>query len=165
LPTMRLIDHVWTSLNGVPVLGNGDLYLSRDINPQWRMNRTGSMYTWNYVEYEYILAWMRYCVRRGIVGSINFFQQTPEIVLSMAQDPLILNLISTDPIGKHSSRTTKYQIYKKYWSNIDVRPKYHGGEMFANVCDYIRKNRLNKINYRYNDRWKVSFDEFLNILQ
>lgn len=164
LPTMKLIDLVWNSMNGVPVLGNGDLYLSKDINPHWRLNRTGSMYVWNYVEYEYILAWMRYCVKKQIVGSINFFQQTPEIVVAMAENSLIQELVKENTLGKHSSRSVKYQVYKQYWPDIDLRPKHHGGELFANLCDYIRKDRLNKINYQYNSRWKMPLDQFLDML-
>jgi hypothetical protein len=33
LPTMKLMNNVFFKMNGTPVLGNGDLYVSKEINP------------------------------------------------------------------------------------------------------------------------------------
>jgi hypothetical protein len=163
LPTLKLLIYVYEQ-GGFPVLGNGDLYASKEINPQWRMSGKGEKYIWNYIEYEYILAWLRYCVRNNIEGSINFFQQTPEIVLAMALDPMIQDLVKNNPVGKQSTRSTKYLVYKKYWNDVELRPKFHGGENIDNVCDYIQKTRLNKFYRSYNDKYKLGFDNFVNRL-
>jgi hypothetical protein len=67
LPHMKLMNTVWNDWGGMPVLGNGDLYVVRDINPVWRMqDRTASQYIWKYVEYEYILAWFRHAVSQNL---------------------------------------------------------------------------------------------------
>jgi hypothetical protein len=163
LPTMKLMSYVYDN-GGIPILANGDLYASKDISPKWRMTGRGEKYQWNYIEYEYILAWMRYCVCHDIVGSINFFQQTPEIVLSMAVEPLIQDLIKNNPIGKQSTRSTKYLVYQKYWADIESRPKFHGGEKISNICDYLRKTRLNRLYGCYNKKYKIPFNEFVKQL-
>lgn len=163
LPTMKLIKEI--SKNGkVPVLGNGDLYLSKEINPEWRMGRSQQKYQWMYIEYEYILAWMRYCVKHGITGGINFYQQTPEIVLSMALDPLIQDLVENNTIGKQSSRSTKYLVYKRYWPDIEIRPKFHGGEKIYSLCDYLKKKSLNRKYRFYTSKWMMLFDDFIKML-
>jgi hypothetical protein len=164
LPTMKLMSEVYFKLNGVPVLGNGDFYVSKDINPYDRMNLNIRSYQWNYIEYEYILAWMRYAAKTSIQGSINFFQQTPEIVLSMGNHPLMKELFEKNIVGKQSSRSTKYLVYKEYWNDIELRPKFHGGEKIKNICDFLRKTKL--IQYRdYDTKWKLPVNDFLNMLK
>lgn len=164
LPTMKLMSDVYFKLNGIPVLGNGDFYVSKDINPYDRMNLNLKSYQWNYIEYEYILAWMRYAAETGIQGSINFFQQTPEIVLAMGDHPLMKRLFEKNIIGKQSSRSTKYLIYKQFWNDLELRPKFHGGENIKNVCDFLRKTKL--VQHRnYNEKWKMPVNDFLNSLR
>jgi len=164
LPTMKLMHDVFFEMSGIPVLGNGDLYASKEINEDWRFGQSEEKYTWMYIEYEYILSWLRYAVNKNIKGGINFFQYTPEIVLSMALDPLMQNLVNNNPVGKQSTRSTKYLIYKKYWPDIDIREKYHGGEKIPLLTEYLNKDKLLKKYYSYTSRWKKPFDDFVNLL-
>lgn len=162
LPTMKLMHDVYFNLGGIPVLGNGDLYVSKEINNDWRVGVSDQKYEWMYIEYEYIVAWLRYAVNTGVKGGINFFQHTPEIVLSMALDPLIQNLVKTNPVGKQSSRSTKYLVYKKYWPESAMRRKFHGAEKISDLCNYLNKDILIKNFYDYSSRWTKSFDSFVN---
>ena len=146
LPTMDLIDRVYFEMNGIPVLGNGDFYASKidDI--------------WTYVEFEYILSWMRYTVSKQIVGSINFFQQTPEIVLAMALDPIIKQTISDDQMS--NVRNAKYLVYQKYWKDVEIRSKYNGAEFIQSLCDDVNDKFL----YRYKDytsKWTTTVYRFV----
>lgn len=149
LPTMKLIDRVYNEMNGIPVLGNGDLYASYIDD------------VWTYVEYEYILSWMRYCVKKNIVGSINFFQQTSEAVLAMGLDSFI-----TDTVIKCQEpnlRFTKYKIYQKYWNDSEIRPKYNGAEKIQNICDEINFKYLKQYS-DYTSKWKIPLKDFLSNL-
>lgn len=148
LPTMKLLSEVHNQ-GGIPVLGNGDFYSSR-IEDQWM-----------YVEYEYILSWMRYCVEKNIVGSINFFQQTSEIVLAMALDPMINQTVRENI--EPNVRLTKYKIYQKYWNDAEIRPKFNGAEKIQNICDEINKAYLIKYS-DYTSKWMKPLDEFLKEL-
>jgi hypothetical protein len=164
LSTMKVMSDVYFKMNGIPVLGNGDLYVSKEINPVWRMENSDKKYQWNYIEFEYIVAWARYAVKKEILGAINFFQHTPELVLSMALDPLISNLISSSPVGKQSTRSTKYIVYKKYWPEIELRPKFHGGERIEDLCDEINRGKLFREFSSYNTRWEMKFTTFIKNL-
>jgi len=149
LPTMKLIDHVYYQMNGVPVLGNGDFYASI-IDNQWM-----------YVEFEYILSWMRYCVAKKIVGAINFFQQTPEIVLAMGKDPLVTKTINDG--FKPNLRSTKYMIYQKYWNDVEIRQKFNGAEKIQTLCDKINNSHLIKYS-DYKRKWTMPLEEFLSMI-
>jgi len=146
LPTMKLIDQVYNEMKGIPVLGNGDFY-ARQIEDQWM-----------YIEYEYILAWMRYCVKKKIVGSINFFQQTPEVVLAMGLDPMISDTVekSQEP----NLRFTKYKIYQKHWSDSEIRMKYNGAEKIQDICDRVNQYHLKKYS-AYTSKWMMPLEKFL----
>lgn len=149
LPTMRLIDLVYNQRQGVPVLGNGDFYASK-IEGQWQ-----------YVEFEYILAWMRYCVEKQIPGSINFFQQTPEIVLAMAQDPLIRETVRID--REPNLRLTKYRIYQRYWPDIAIRNKFNGMERIKDHCELVNQRYL-KDYLAYTSKWKYPLKDFIKMI-
>ena len=151
LPTMKLLEHVYRNLNGIPVLGNGDFYVGKDND------------SWNYIEYEYILAWMRFCISKNITAATNFFQFTPEIVLSVGKDALMKHLFSKSPEGKVSSRSTKYLVYKKNWIDAELRPKYHGSEKVMELCDSLR-NGICKNYDAYTELWKMPVDRFLSML-
>ena len=46
LPTMKLMQHIWDQ-GGMPVLGNGDFYAIRFINPIWRLHDSNAAkYKW-----------------------------------------------------------------------------------------------------------------------
>ena len=163
LPTMKLIDQVYFNLGGIPVLGNGDLYVSKDVDMHSRIEHNKISYVWNYVEFEYILAWMRYAVQKKIIGAINFFQYTPEIVLAMGLHPKMRYIFNNNSKGKQSSRSTKYLVYKDNWDDLLTRPKFHGGEKIYDICDYLRKNKLAK--YRgYSQKWKKPVELFFKDL-
>lgn len=150
LPTMKLLNHVYFKLNGVPVLGNGDFYANR-LDGEWK-----------YVEYEYILSWCRYAIANNMTAAINFFQMTPEIVLSVGCHPIMQELFQSPLDGTINSRYAKYQIYQQHW-NIQIREKYHGCELIQDSCDQVQQKFLSA--YKpYTDKWKMPVDEFLHML-
>lgn len=152
LPTMDLISKVYFEMGGIPVLGNGDFYVSKDSS------------SWNYIEYEYILAWMRFCIAENITAATNFFQYTPEIVLSVGKDPIMQHLFEASPEGKISSRSKKYIVYKKNWIDSELRPKFHGAEKVMSSCDNLRNNICLKYS-DYTELWKMPVKKFLMMLE
>jgi hypothetical protein len=150
LPTMKLLDYVYFELNGIPVLGNGDFYA----------NRLDGI--WKYVEYEYILSWFRYVIARKMIAAVNFFQVTPEIVLSIGLDPIMSELFRSAQDETINSRYAKYKIYQKYWG-VQIREKYHGCELIQNECDQIQQKFLTAYE-SYTDKWKMPVNKFLKNL-
>jgi len=165
LPHMKLMDIVWNNWNGLPILGNGDLYVSREINPIWRLyDNNAEKYVWNYLEYEYILAWFRFAIAKQILGGIGFFQHTPEITLSMILEPEIQNVCNNNNQYRMSSRSTKYLIYKKYWPDLEDRIKYDGGELSRGLhYKFMFTHTMSRM-IPYLDIWKESFTQFQNRL-
>jgi hypothetical protein len=163
LPHMKLIKHVWDNLNGFPILGNGDLYASKEINKNWLLkNRKLPKYEWLYIEYEYIVAWFRFAIANDILGSLAFFQHNPYIVLSMIREPAMEKCLNDELIYKLSSRSTKPVIYKKYWPDLLIRMKYHGSEKVNGIC--IDLNRKLSGMYFSDNKWSISVDDFKKLL-
>jgi Queuosine biosynthesis protein QueC len=156
LPHMKLMNHVWFELNGLPVLGNGDMYLE---------NCSGS---WNYIELEYMLSWYRHAIRFGVLGGIGFFQYTPEVSLAMLREPRIARLgRNQDPYATkmyETSKFVKYAIYRRFWPDLEMRPKFGGHEM---VADVFRDRAIELIDGKscWTDKWKISYDDFRGMLE
>ena len=149
----------------MPILGNGDFYAVRFINPEWRLRDfTAPKYQWEYIEYEYILAWFRYAIKHKIVGGLGFFQHNAEIALAMGIEEHIVNTITGTDEGKQSTRSSKYEVYKKYWPEFENRQKYHGGEKISGLCDMLRKNVLLPQYGDYERKWTMDYFKFIDLL-
>jgi hypothetical protein len=105
----------------MPILGNGDVYLE---------SMDG---VWKYVELDYMLAWFRHAINNGILGGIGFFQHTPEVTLAMLREPKIERLgMNKDPYATkmyETSRFIKYDIYRRHYPDLVLRPKFGGQEL------------------------------------
>ena len=163
LPHMKLIKHVWDNLDGFPVLGNGDLYVSKDISVDWIFDRNKPKYIWNYIEYEYILAWNRFAIKNNILGCLGFFMHNPEIVLSMIKEPEMNNCINNKIPRKLSSRSTKSIVYINSWNDLELRVKYNGSEYLRGK--YLKLNRKYSTKFEINDIWKIPINDFEKILE
>ena len=163
LPHMKLIKHVWANLKGFPVLGNGDLYVSKDIAIDWIFDRSKPKYQWNYIEYEYILAWNRFAVKNNILGCLGFFMHNPEIVLAMIREPDMHDCINNYIPYKMSSRSTKTVVYIKSWNDLEPRLKYHGSEQLAGRC--IDLNRKYSTKFRTTRTWEIPVNDFEKMLE
>lgn len=163
LPHMKLMKHVWENLNGFPVLGNGDLYVSKDISVEWIFDRSKPKYQWNYIEFEYILAWNRFAIKNGILGCLGFFMHNPEIVLAMIKDPDMNNCINDKIPYKMSSRSTKTVVYIRAWNDLEPRLKYHGSEKLGGRC--IDLNRKYSAKFQTTNTWEMPVCKFEKLLE
>jgi len=165
LPHMKLMDMIWDEWQGIPILGNGDFFTVRYVNPVWRMrDRSTNQYIWKYVEYEYILAWFRYAVAKNMLGGLGFFQHNAEITLAMALEPEMVHICNDLDPFKMSSRSTKYAIYRKYWNDLEMRPKWNGGELVSNL-HFIKSIEFKKdITTSFTDQWTMEYNEFTKML-
>ena len=156
--------HVWENINGFPVLGNGDLYVSKEINKEWLLrDRSLPKYQWLYIEYEYIVAWFRFAVEHQILGALAFFQHNPYIVLSMIKESAIQDCVNDKFMYKLSTRSTKPSVYKKYWPDLISRMKYHGGEQISGIT--VALNRKLSKDIGSNNKWTLPIKDFENILR
>lgn len=155
VPHMKLMSHVH-ELGGLPVLGNGDVYLEQDAG------------RWKYVELEYMLAWYRHAIKNRILGAIGFFQFTPEITLAMLREPKIQAIgENRDPYATkiyETSRFIKYAIYRKFWPELVNRQKYGGQER---VREQFKARSLELLGSRdpYNDKVWCEYSDFRAMLE
>lgn len=153
VPHMKLMNVIWNELNGIPVMGNGDLFLEKSATGQWQ-----------YVEFEYILAWFRHAIRNGVLGGIGFFQHTPEMTLAALQDPQMETLgLGRDEKANRllqDGRMAKYVMYHKHWPDLERRKKFHGGEFvqrwYAPLVASLRARRA----VQYDDKWTMPYAQF-----
>lgn len=151
IPHMKLMNHIWFELDGMPVLGNGDMYLENGENG------------WNYIELEYMLAWFRHAVRFSILGGIGFFQHTPEITLSMLREPKFERLGKNLDVYANrvyeTSKFVKYNVYRQYWPDLELRPKFGGQEMVVPLFESLRDKWIQERTDPFDDKFSLSYDE------
>lgn len=157
LPHMYLMSHVWENLNGLPVLGNGDVYLEQ-IDGEWK-----------YVELEYMLSWFRHAVKHKIYGAIGFYQFTPEITLAMLREPKIERLgLGKDAYANKlsdTSRFVKYRVYLEHWPDLKLRPKFSGTESALKIFN-AHTDKLQELDSSaYDDKFMLSYAELREMLE
>ena len=152
LPHMKLMDHIWFELGGLPVLGNGDMYLENGAEG------------WKYVELEYMLSWYRHAIRRGVLDAIGFFQFTPEITLSMLREPKLVRLgRNLDTYANkvyQTSKYVKYAIYRSHWPGLAMRAKYGGQEFVQTQYEEQAALLLQARSDRFIDKYELTYDAF-----
>lgn len=155
VPHMYLMDHVWFELGGMPVLGNGDLYLE-NLNGRWA-----------YVELEAMIAWFRHAVRRGILGGIGFFQYSAEVTLAAVRHPAFQRLGSGFDVSANrilqNSRAIKYKMYHELYPDLARRPKFSGYERIKGFIE--QKTSDLGPHKNFDQKFIVPFDQFQKLLE
>ena len=118
LPHMKMTEY----LNGTPIIGSGDPYwvrTSRDVTTK---------HPWVFEIDEGAKAWTVYHknIQRSIVS--DWYEYSPEMIVSHLNLPLIQKLINDQISGKLSSFSSKAVVHKEIWPDIDIRPKLVGYE-------------------------------------
>jgi Queuosine biosynthesis protein QueC len=113
LPHMKMIEY----LDGIPIIGSGD--------PYWRRQDNG---TWKFELHEGTKFWTTYhkSINRVVVS--DWYEYSPEMIISHMQLPRIKALINDRIFGKKSSVSHKALIHQDYWNDIIIRPKLVGFE-------------------------------------
>lgn len=156
LPLMKLMEHVWFELGGFPVFGGGDI----DI-----IKRDG---TWHYARFESYISRYWYSQQRGIGVFASFFQHTPEITLSMLNEPEIVKAASgQDRIANlvlNELKAVKYKVMHRIWPGHAARPKFGGTEMIHHHIDRTELAWRAESPITYGDTWSVPYNEFRALL-
>lgn len=118
LPHMKMTEY----LDGTPIIGSGDPYWVRTDKD---LSRKGN---WLFEIDEGAKAWTVYhkFINRKIIS--DWYEYSPEIILSHMKLPLIQKLINDNIPGKLSSFSSKAVIHKEIWPDIVIRPKMVGFE-------------------------------------
>lgn len=142
-------------LDHTPIFGNGEPYW-RKINP----SSSNSEWMLDLIEHEFSMGlWHQYS-GRTIIG--EWYLYTPDIMMTYHGESTIKKLINNEIVGKTSSWSSRYGIYRNIWPTVRNNIKLVGfeGEMgSAGSCppyiqefkDTVLKNTANK-NFLYSVR-------------
>lgn len=156
LPLMKLMYHVWHELGGFPVFGGGDI----DV-----IKCDGS---WFYSRFESFLS--RYWFSRlfGIDTFVSFFQHTPEITLSMLNEPEVLRAGSgQDDLANRALnelKIVKYRVIHRTWPGLKRRPKYGGTELIHGRILPVEQAWNAERPFRCDGTWTMPFMEYRQLL-
>ena len=152
LPLMKLMQHVWFELGGVPVFGGGDMDIIKEDGK------------WFYSRFESFLSRYWFSERFGLGAFISFFQHTPEIVISILNEPEILRAgQGKDPMANkmlNELKIVKYNVMHRTWPGLRRRMKFGGTELIASQImptehAWRRERRL-----RFDETWQAPFEAF-----
>lgn len=153
---LKLMSHIWNT-GGMPILGNGDVYFEKKND------------RWEYAELDYMLTFFRHAINNEILGGIGFFQHTPEITLSMLREPRIERLgLNKDSYATRvydTSRFIKYCVYRKYWPDLLIRPKFGGQELIKDFVDARTNELLTNRKVHFKDKFFLEYTTFRNMLE
>lgn len=136
LATMWLIDQ----LDGFVVLGSGECYLAREPQPNYVPGESPYLekVPWYLHEKEIIASWYKHFLWRNRSGAPGFFQYTSEQVYAFIRDDYVQRLTANQVIGKLSTLSSKFWIYRRYWPKLQPRQKYTG---YENLRENVRDLR------------------------
>lgn len=118
LPLMKMLDY----LDNTPIIGSGDPYWVR-TSRDWT-----TKHSWNFEIDEGAKAWTAYCksIDRSVVS--DWYEYSPELLISHTNLPLIQDLINDKLPGKLSSFSSKSVVHKQIWPDVEIRQKMIGFE-------------------------------------
>ena len=145
----------------LPVIAQGEMHLVRDED----LGGTYAPKPWSLVETENLCGLYRYFIGRGLPAVPGFFQFLPEQFESQLRlNPVIHELISHSRFGKLGTRTSKPEILKCDYPELEDRPKYTGFEKVEALYDE-RRAFLAEKNPAFESKWKLDVLTLANRLR
>jgi hypothetical protein len=118
LPHMKLTEYC----DGLPIIGSGEPYIrrtSRDLNKK---------YPWVFELDEKCHHWSVYHKTINRPCITDWYEYSPELILSYFNLPYAQHLLNDEVHGKLSNESTKCEVHQEYWSDLDLRQKLVGFE-------------------------------------
>lgn len=132
-------------IDGVPVIGQGECYLVKDVPSTYVPGQTPyGDEPWMLWEREWVASWYRFFIARGTPAVPGFHQFTPGQMLAFLRDDEVRALYNNQRNGKLSTKSSKMAIYRRYYDLAD-REKYTGFEYAAPIISQVR----NLLAYRH----------------
>lgn len=149
LPRLRWID----MLDNIPVFGDGEPYWKREKKDDFS---TKSKWELILGEEGYSCSIYGKTSNRTVIG--DWYEYTPELLLSYNYVPIVQKLLNDEIPGKISCYSSRAEIHKHIWSDIIYKPKLVGYEGIdgkpGTEPEFITEfqkymNAVSDIEYRY----------------
>jgi hypothetical protein len=118
LPQMKMTEY----LDGIPIYGSGEPYCKR-ASSNWSKKSD-----WVIDMGEGARCWAVYHKSINRTAICDWYEFSPELLVSYFNIDLIKELMSDSIQGKLSSNSSKIPIHQKLWQDITLRPKLVGFE-------------------------------------
>ena len=142
LPHMKMIEF----MDNIPIMGDGE--------PMWIFGNN----EWKFELDEVCHSQSIHCKTIGRPMIADWYEYSPEVIISHMNHPIIHSLMQTPSTHKHYVET-KYQLHKQLWNSIEIRTKYVGyeGELKPGM-NSSKPSFMLEFNKLYNDhRSSTSF--------
>ena len=148
-PQLCVTMKVASLIDGLPVLGSGECYLTKGDDEKWRL-----------FEREKVASWYRYFINEDRPAVPGFFQYTPEQMLAWLEQPMMLALASNGQPDIVNSAQRKHELHGKRFQ-VKRRPKYTG---FEQVMDLDKHYRA-QLKERYPHHDAIFYSEYFELLE
>jgi hypothetical protein len=150
LPRLKFIDY----LDNIPIFCDGEPYWRRNLEADY-----GQKSQWLFQVHEdgYSVSTYAKSIGRTVIG--DWYEYTPEIIMSYKELPLVKQLLNDEHVGKISTNSSRATIHKDIWPTLEYKPKLIGYEgMYNSVAhrpyfmnnfydNYMKGIENTKINY------------------
>lgn len=123
-------------LDNIPIFGDGEPYLKRQLETNYSC-KSSWIYDMSENVYPFAIAAKR--MNRAVIG--DWYEYTPQVLLSSFQLPIIESLINDQLPGKLSNRSSKLLMHNHIWPEMQYKPKligYEGHGEPGTYPDYIK---------------------------
>ena len=134
LPRLKWIDY----LDNIPVFGDGEPYWKRQYESDYSIKSP-----WKFVfaeESQYSNSFYARDIGRKVIS--EWYEYTPEIILSYHRAPLIKQLLNDEIYGKLSCYSSRAELHRNIWPNIKNKQKlvgYEGKSPAGSIPAYMRE--------------------------
>jgi hypothetical protein len=161
LPRLKWIDY----LDNIPVFGDGEPYWRRQKENDFSIKSE-----WKFVfaeESQYANSFYAKDIGRQVIS--EWYEYTPEIIMSYYHAPVIKRLLNDEIPGKISCYSSRAELHRTIWPEIKYKQKLIGYEgPLASFTSIIPEYMINFHNtylkkYEYSKIW-YSIEELENLL-
>lgn len=119
LPRLKFLDY----LDNIPVFCDGEPYWKRKEQGNYNIKSEWYFYM---TEDAYSVSMYANQIDRVVIG--DWYEFTPDIIMSYHHIPYVKKLLNDEIYGKTSTISSKCAIHKEYWPDIIDKPKLVGYE-------------------------------------
>ncbi|MCB0362330.1 MAG: hypothetical protein KDD35_06395 [Bdellovibrionales bacterium] len=158
-----LAAHLWLAdqLVGTPILAQGEPHLKKEIDQKAERK----LDSWYLVESERLCSLYTHFIKTKKPAVPGFFQYMPEQTLSfLKNNPLLHDLVNNRIFGKLGTRSSKNQMVRQFYPEIEERPKFTGFEKISFLHDLKRSELAER--FPHSDAIvKIDYEDLLSQLE
>jgi len=123
LPRLKFIDY----LDNIPIFCDGEPYWRRELESDYSKK---SKWLFQVHEDGYSVSIYARSIGRTVIG--DWYEYTPEVLMSFKELPLIRQLLNDKLHGKISTNSSRAAVHKDIWPTVEFKPKLVGYEGLSN---------------------------------